>query len=74
MKKLTVLVVTLAALTNAAFAQETSQNQKSQPMYGKQKQMDKEKKSDSFAWGIGLGALAVIGVVVGVTAGSAAGN
>lgn len=73
MKKLTVLVVTLAALTNAAFAQETSQNQKSQSMYGKQKQTT-EKKSDSFAWGIGLGALAVIGVVVGVTAGSAAGN
>jgi hypothetical protein len=30
--------------------------------------------TDPFAWGIGLGALVVLGVVIGVTAGYASGN
>lgn len=34
----------------------------------------RDSANDSFAWGIGLGALAVLGIVIGLTAAAAADN
>jgi len=65
MKKLTILVAAFAMLgTNAAFADTTSST-------GKAASAGKSSGSNAFAWGIGLGTLAVVGTVVGVVAATA---
>jgi hypothetical protein len=67
MKKLTVLVAVLATFgTNAAFAQTATP-----ATTGKGAAAARTKGSNAFAWGIGLGALAVVGTVVGIVAASA---
>ncbi len=66
MKKLTVLLAVFATLVgNTGYAQTP----KSQ--MGRGASAGKNTASDSFAWGIGLGGLAVLGVVVGLTAAAA---
>ena len=64
MKKFSALLFSLALLTaSGAHAQSSST----------QAPMKKNTASnDEFAWGIGLGALAVLGAIVGLTASSAA--
>ncbi len=69
MKKLAFVLAAVATLTsNGAFAQN------SQKPMGSGAQAGSYSSSDNFAWGIGLGALAVVGVVVGLTAGTSAGS
>lgn len=64
MKKLTVLLAVVATLAgNAGYAQ---------PATGKGAATGKSTANDDFAWGIGLGGLAVLGVVIGITAAAAA--
>ena len=67
MKKFTIILATVAVLmSNGAFAQTAkSKGQANAAQAGNMS------SSDNFAWGIGLGALAVVGVVVGITAASA---
>jgi len=62
MKKIAMLLTVMTFVTNSTFAQTT----------GKGATTSANVASDNFAWGIGLGALAALGVVVGVTAASAA--
>lgn len=77
MKKLATLVAVLAALsTNSAFAQGNSNNNnqsmsKQQMMAAKNGMPGKCCVDNSFQWGIGLVGLAVMGVVVGLTASAA---
>ncbi|HEY4255383.1 MAG TPA: hypothetical protein VGM34_03445 [Chlamydiales bacterium] len=67
MKKLTVLFAVLATLgTNAAFAQPATT--------GKGAAAARTNGSNAFAWGITLGAVAVVGTVVGIVAASASSN
>lgn len=68
MKKITALLTAVALLgSNAAFAQTGGT--------GKAATASRNTaSSNGFAWGIGLGALAVLGIVVGFTCGMAAGN
>lgn len=66
---MTVLVALLSS--NSGFA-ESSANEKK--MKEKQKTQKAPCPSDEFAWGIGLVGLAVIGVVVGLTASMASGS
>lgn len=63
-------VLTVAALlaSSAAFAQPNNTNNQ----MGRGSQAATNTASDDWAWGIGLGGLAVLGVVVGLTAASAA--
>jgi hypothetical protein len=69
MKKLAcVLTIAATLLSNNAHAQMNSKSM------GGGAQAGSYSGGDNFAWGIGLGALAVIGVVVGVTAGYASSN
>jgi hypothetical protein len=66
MKKLATLLVLVATLaSNNAFAQNSTK-------MGNGAQAASTSSSDNFAWGIGLGALAAVGVVVGVVAGTSA--
>lgn len=68
MKKFSVIMTVAALLaSNVASAQPTGQK----PM-GQGAQAATNTASDDWAWGIGLGGLVVLGVVVGVTAASAA--
>ncbi len=61
MNKLTTFMAVIAmVIGNSASAQPTN---------GKGAVAAKRTSSNNFAWGIGLGALVVLGVVVGVTAG-----
>lgn len=70
MKKFAIVVAVLATLVgNSGYAQGTN-GVKKKPM-GNGAQTAGSYTSENFAWGIGLGALAVIGVVVGLTAGTA---
>jgi hypothetical protein len=63
MKKLSVIVAITATLVgSSAFAQPA----------GKGAAAAKNNASDDFSWGIGLGGLAILGVVVGLTVASAA--
>lgn len=62
------LVLAIMILANGAFAQNVA---KAAPPPAKQP-VAPTPPSDEFAWGIGLGALAIFGVVVGLTAASAA--
>ncbi len=63
MKKLPIILTIVATLaSNGAFAQQT----------GRAASSAKSTATDDFAWGIGLVGLAVIGVVVGLTASAAA--
>jgi choline-glycine betaine transporter len=63
MKRFTVLLAVVATLaSNAGFAQQT----------GKAATAAKSSASDDFSWGIGLGVLAAVGIVVGLAASSAA--
>ena len=67
MKKFCIIAVLAATLVgNAAFAQSSNNNM------GKGAAAAKNNGSDNFAWGIALGALVVLGVVVGLTVASAA--
>ena len=62
MKKLSVIVAIAATLVgSSAFAQPA----------GKGASAAKNNANDDFSWGIGLGGLAVLGVVVGLTAAAA---
>ncbi|EKE08249.1 MAG: hypothetical protein ACD_17C00265G0001 [uncultured bacterium] len=64
MKKFTIYLTAAALLaSNGAYAQ-TQGNGAAAGSYS----------ASNFAWGIGLAALVVIGVVVGITAGAAASN
>ena len=66
MKKFCVIAMLAATLAgNVGFAQSNNKNM------GKGAAAAKNSGSDGFAWGIALGALAVLGVVVVLTAGSA---
>jgi len=69
MKKVTALLTVLALLgSNAAFAQTTTTT-------GKAAAASRSTASNNgFAWGIGLGALTVLGLVVGFTCGMGASN
>lgn len=69
MKKLAIVLAAVATLTsNGAFAQDNTKKM------GSGAQAATSSSSDNMAWGIGLGALAVVGVVVGLTAGTSAGS
>ena len=73
MKKLTILVAAFAMLgTNAAFAQTSTNNNAGTT--GKAAAAGKSSGSNAMAWGIAVGALAVVGTVVGVVAATAAGS
>ena len=62
MKKLTVFLAVIAMLAgNSAFAQPA----------GKSAAAAKATATDDLAWGIGLAGLAILGVVVGITAAAA---
>lgn len=67
MKKFAIVLTALAMLsTNAGYAQSTGvRNTGSAASAGTY-------NANTFAWGIGLGALVVMGIVVGITAGAAA--
>jgi hypothetical protein len=61
MKRFAIITaLTLSLMSNAAVAQEI----------GSAAQAGTYSSKDNFAWGIGLGALAVFGVMVGVVAGT----
>ncbi len=63
MKRLTILLTVLSVLFTApTFAQQSGKGAST---------ASKTASDGNFAWGIGLGALAVLGVVVGVTVASA---
>lgn len=65
MKRITIIIATLATLTgNFASAQEGAKQ------IGKGAQAGTYSSSNNFAWGIGLGGLAVLGIMVGVIAGT----
>jgi hypothetical protein len=71
MKKLTTLIA-LAAFAlcgNTGYAQSKPANKT-----GSAAAAGKMSTSDHFAWGIGLGALVVIGIIVGVTVVAATGD
>ncbi len=69
MKKLAITALILATLAgNGAYAQTTKQKM------GTAAQSGKTYSFDYFAWGIGLGSLAVLGIVVGLTVGAAVGD
>ena len=62
MKKIAMLLTIITFVANPAFAQQK----------GKAAATSSKTASDgNFAWGIGLGALAALGVVVGITVSSA---
>lgn len=62
MKKIAMLLTIITFVANPAFAQQK----------GKGASASSKTASDgNFAWGIGLGALAALGVIVGVTVASA---
>ena len=65
MKKLAFVLAAVATL-NGAYAQDTMK-----PM-GSGAQASSDYGSNHMAWGIGLGTLAVVGLVVGLTAGTSA--
>jgi len=68
MRKIGAILIIVATLTSqTALAQTTN----SKGNVGVAAQAGKDSSSDHFAWGVGLGALAVIGIVVGVVAGTA---
>ncbi len=59
------MAVVATLVGNGAYAQNT--NKSMQKPMGQAAQQGTYSTYDSFAWGIGLGGLAVIGAVVGVT-------
>lgn len=66
MKKLATLVMLVATLaSNSAFAQNAGK-------MGSSAQAASTSSANNFSWGIGLGAVAAVGVVVGVVAGTSA--
>ena len=71
MKKIATVLAVIATLSGNSALAQTSNN--SQAM-GQGAQAGAYSTQDNFAWGIGLGALAVIGTVVGLAAGTAASN
>lgn len=58
------IIATVATLTNSSAFAQTTKSTGAAAQAGTY-------SSDSFAWGIGLGALAVVATVVGVTVASA---
>lgn len=71
MKKLMFAVVAAATLvSNGAFAQNAVKP-KVAAQTGSGAQSGMYASSDTFAWGIGLGVLVVVGVIVGVTVAAA---
>jgi len=71
MKKFIVVVAALATLVgNGAYAQTTKSNNK----MGAGAQAGTYSTYNTFAWGIGLGGLAVLGIVVGLTVAGATGS
>ena len=69
MKRFAIIVAAFATLAgNAAYAQTTK------PKTGAGAQAGTYSTYDNFAWGLGLGGLAVLGVVVGVTVAGAVGS
>jgi hypothetical protein len=72
MRKAAFILAAIATLTsNGAFAQSTS-NKK--PMTGSGAKAATYSTNDNFAWGIGLGALAILGIVAGLSAGAGSQN
>ena len=70
MKKFAILALVVATLgSNAAFAQSTNNTTGKGAVAGKN-----GASNNAFAWGIGLGTLAVVGTVVGLVAASASGS
>lgn len=66
MKKIAVLMAVIATLAgNAAYAQQSMTTGKGAAA------ATSRRANESLAWGIGLGALAVLGAVVGLTAAAA---
>jgi hypothetical protein len=75
MKKLMFALVAAATLvSNGAFAQSKSSKPRTTTSKGSGAQSAMYASNDSFAWGIGLGALVVVGVIVGVTVAAATSN
>ena len=69
MKKIAIVIATLATLAGSPVHAQTMKKS-----MGSGAQAGSCSTSDNFAWGIGLGALVVLGVVVGVTVAAAVGD
>lgn len=67
MKKFAIILTAVAMLSSNAGYAQTSRNTGSAAAAGTY-------NANTFAWGIGLAGLVVLGVVVGVTAGAASSN
>lgn len=65
-KYATILALAATLMSNGAFAQSSNT--------GAGALAARTYSNDAFAWGIGLGMLAVVGVIVGVTVGAATGG
>lgn len=75
MKKIAIVMTALALMAaNVGQAQNTNNNRPPQRTMGAGAQTARTGVVDDFAWGIGLGALAIVGVVVGVTVAAAVQN
>lgn len=82
MKKIATIVAALAVLTsNGAYAQQAQKpapapttNGAAKPQTGNGAAAATYSTYDDFSWGIGLGALVIVGVVVGVTVAGALGS
>ena len=68
MKKIAIVIATLATLVGSPVHAQTMKKTGSGASAGSYS------TNDNFAWGIGLGALVVLGVVVGVTVAAATGD
>lgn len=65
MKKIAIIIASFAILSgNSAFAQDGGKQ------IGKGAQAGTYSSSDQFAWGIGIGGLAILGTMVGIVAGT----
>ena len=73
MKKFAMIVAVLATLAGNAAHAQTTMNKNGSNTTGAGARAGTF-STDNFAWGIGLGGLAVLGIVVGITVGGALGD
>ncbi len=65
MKRIAIIIAVLATLSgNSAFAQDGGKQ------IGQGAQAGTYSSSNQFAWGIGIGGLAILGIMVGIVAGT----